>query len=194
MVVETTGVAQEQTAQIITHILRDDGIFPNHATLPLMVYPNAVSLPAHDPAAGFEALFAAHQWGSSWRNGIYRMHHYHSTAHEVLGIYRGQARLQCGGEKGIVLRIRAGDVLVIPAGVAHKNLGSSHDFGVVGAYPEGQRWDTCYGKPGERPRTDGNIARVPLPPLDPVYGARGPFTAHWRTPEHASRRAPGRAS
>jgi uncharacterized protein YjlB len=165
--------------QMTTHLLTDDGIFPNNATLPLIVYSQAVTLPTRDAAAVFETMFEAHQWGNGWRNGIYGVHHYHSTAHEVLGIFRGQATVQCGGEHGVILQVQRGDVVVIPAGVAHKNLGSSGDFGVVGAYPWGQRWDTCYGKAGERPRTDDNIARVALPQADPVYGAPGPLMQSW---------------
>ena len=72
-----------------------------------------------------------------------------------------------------------GDVVVIPAGVAHKSLHASQDFCAVGVYPRGQRWDTCTGAPGERPRTDRNIASVPLPPADPLYGAHGPLMTHW---------------
>jgi uncharacterized protein YjlB len=166
--------------QVVMHTLTDDGIFPNNARLPLVVYGQAVTLPADDPAALFEAVFAAYQWGNGWRNGIYHFHHYHSTAHEVLGVFCGQATVQFGGAQGIVLPIRRGDVVIIPAGVAHKNLGASRDFGVVGAYPWGQRWDTCYGKPGERPRADHNIARVPLPYADPVYGLQGPLVAYWQ--------------
>jgi uncharacterized protein YjlB len=166
--------------QMTTHTLTDDGVFPNNALLPLVVYHAAVALPRHDPAAVFEAVFTAHQWSSAWRNGIYGFHHYHSTAHEVLGIFGGQARVQLGGARGVVLTIQRGDVVIIPAGVAHKNLGSSSDFGVVGAYPRGQRWDTCYGKLGERPRVDDNIARVPLPLADPLYGARGPLMPLWQ--------------
>jgi uncharacterized protein YjlB len=166
--------------QVVTHTLTDDGVFPNNARLPLLVYCQAVTLPAHDPAALFEDLFAAQQWGNGWRNGIYRFHHYHSTAHEVLGVFRGHATVQFGGEQGLRLAIRSGDVVLIPAGVAHKNLAASRDFGVVGAYPQGQQWDTCYGKAGERPQADRNIARVPLPHADPVYGAAGPLVTYWR--------------
>jgi uncharacterized protein YjlB len=168
--------------QVVTHTLTDDGVFPNNATLPLLVYRDAVRLSRHDPAALFETMFAAHQWGSSWRNGIYGFHHYHSTAHEVLGVFRGYATVQFGGEQGVILAVRSGDVVIIPTGVAHKNLGASRDFGVVGAYPDGQRWDVCYGKPGERPRADQNIARVPIPPADPVYGLHGPLVTYWSHP------------
>jgi uncharacterized protein YjlB len=84
-----------------------------------------------------------------------------------------------GGDGGIIFDLRAGDVLVIPAGVAHKNLGATSDFAVVGAYPDGRDWDLNYGKAGERPKTDDNIAKVPLPRSDPLYGPRGPLVRHW---------------
>jgi uncharacterized protein YjlB len=165
----------------VAHFLKDDGTFPNNDKLPLLVYPAALKLPEQDPAAAIEALFATNQWGGAWRNGVYGYHHYHSTAHEVLGVTRGSARLQLGGERGVTLSVSAGDVIILPAGVAHKNLGDSSDFRVVGAYPHGQRWDMNYGRPGERPQADQNIARVPLPHADPVYGATGPLMDRWLT-------------
>lgn len=176
---EVPVAAAGQPCQIISHTLTDDGIFPNNARLPLLVYRQAVTLPRHDPAVLFETRFAAHRWGSAWRNGIYGLHHYHSTAHEVLGVYRGHATVLFGGQQGVELAVQAGDVIIIPAGVAHKNVGSSRDFGVVGAYPRGQDWDVCYGRAGERPQTDHHIARVPMPEADPVYGMHGPLAGHW---------------
>src|SRR5207248_2277900 len=137
------------------------------------------SSPEERLAAQFEQLFEANDWRGAWRNGIYDYHHYHSTTHEVLGVFRGSARVQLGGDEGVVYDIGPGDVIVIPAGVAHKSLGSSPDFGVVGAYPEGRSWDMNYGKPGERPRTDQTIAKVPLPSSDPLYGAAGPLLDQW---------------
>jgi uncharacterized protein YjlB len=126
-----------------------------------------------------ESLFASNIWENSWRNGIYSFHHYHSTSHEVLGIYAGSAQVQLGGDSGLKLDVRAGDVLVIPAGVAHRNLGSSPDFGVVGAYPEGREWDMNYGRRGERPAADRNIDQVPTPSTDPLYGSTGPLLVEW---------------
>ena len=117
--------------------LKDDGIFPN-SNLKLLVYRKVVDLPEKDPPSIFEQLFTTNKWHGSWRNGIYRYHHYHSTDDEVLGVYRGSAKVQLGRENGLVLDIYAGNVIIIPAGVAHKNLKSRADFGVVGAYPEGQ--------------------------------------------------------
>jgi uncharacterized protein YjlB len=75
----------------------------------------------------------------------------------------------------------AGDVLVIPAGVALKNLGSSQDLVAIGAYPPGQLWDVNTGEDDERPRTDEKIAHLPLPATDPVHGERGPLIEFWLT-------------
>ena len=166
-------------SQVVAYPLADDGTFPNNARLPLLAYPGALRLPDRDPAAAIEALLHVNGWGGSWRNGVYGFHHYHSTAHEVLAAYAGSAKVQLGGEDGVVVSIARGDVVVIPAGVAHKNLGSSRDFRLVGAYPQGQYPDMNYGKDGERPRADLKIAAVPLPAMDPIYGALGPLVERW---------------
>ncbi|HEX6110927.1 MAG TPA: hypothetical protein VFZ10_01380, partial [Geminicoccaceae bacterium] len=57
--------------------------------------------------------------------------------------------------------------------------GASPDLLVVGAYPRGQSFDLCRGRPEERPQAVENIARVPLPDSDPLYGAEGPLVQHW---------------
>lgn len=163
---------------IITKVLPDDGIFPNNI-LPAIVYQNVLVLSGTDPAKKVEEVFRRNGWENSWRNGIYGFHHYHSTAHEVLGVYDGTVRAQLGGDKGEVFELKKGDVVLIPAGVAHKSLGSSSDFRVVGAYPKGQSWDMNYGREGERPTTDENIRNVPLPEKDPVFGADGPVVRIW---------------
>lgn len=163
----------------ISRVLSDDGTFPN-SRLPLVVFQRAVALAGRDPARSIEDVSHANGWGGSWRDGIYPYHHYHSTAHEVLGVYRGSARVQLGGPQGLILDVHPGDVIVIPAGVAHKNLGQSEDFAVVGAYPNGQRMDMNHGKPGERPAADQRIARVALPRMDPVHGLAGPLLELWR--------------
>ncbi len=151
-----------------------------YSRLPLLIYQGALDLPKNDPASAIEALIHANQWGSDWRNGLFTYHHYHSTAHEVLLVFDGSAKVQLGGESGVIETIGAGDVMIIPAGVGHKNLGASDDFHVVGAYPPRQNVDMKYGKPGERPRADENIARVSLPATDPVFGKNGPLLDHWR--------------
>ena len=168
-----------QYQEIIYELITDDGTFPNNGKLPLLVYKSAIAIPSENPAGAVENIFHNNGWGGSWRNGVYPYHHYHSTAHEVLGIYSGSVSVQLGGPDGIILDGQVGDVIIIPAGVAHKNLGSSSDFRCVGAYPPGQSWDMNYGKPGERPQTDQNIAKVPLPESDPVYGIDGPLVKSW---------------
>ncbi len=161
-----------------TATFKDDGIIPNNR-YPLLLYRGVINLGRTDPAAQVEEQFAANNWTNSWRNGIYPFHHYHSTSHEVLGIYRGSATVRLGGEQGRDFTVQGGDVIVIPAGVGHKNLGASNDFGVVGAYPDGRQWDLLTGQPGERPKADQNIAALPVPGNDPVYGASGPLRKIW---------------
>ncbi len=168
-----------QTPKIITELLEDDGTFPNNARLPLIIYQGAIDLPTNNAASVLEAVFKKNNWTGSWRDGIYNFHHYHSTSHEVLGVYAGSATVQLGGPKGPEFRVNKGDVIIIPAGVAHKNLGQSGDFRVVGAYPNGRSYDMNYGKPGERPKADENINAVPLPDEDPIYGASGPLKEYW---------------
>jgi uncharacterized protein YjlB len=157
-----------------TYLFTDDGLFPN-SRLPVLIYRGVLATPE---ASAFERMFEANGWSSSWRNGLFAVHHYHSTAHEVLGIYSGHVTARLGGERGRSVTLAAGDVAVIPAGVAHKNDGASADFRVVGAYPRGTSPDMQYGKPGERPGSDRNIARVGLPAADPVRG--GALAGLWR--------------
>ena len=129
-----------------------------------------------------KSLFTANGWPAAWRNGIYPYHHFHSTAHEVLGVFSGTATALFGGESGIELTVSAGDVVVVPAGVGHKALEASTDLGIVGAYPAGSRPDLCRGAPGERPGCLDAIARVGKPDRDPLYGERGPLQRHWFRP------------
>jgi uncharacterized protein YjlB len=158
---------------------KDDGIFPN-SPLPSLFYRDAITTDAKDPASIFEKRFAENDWTNSWRDGVYPFPHYHSTSHEVLGVYSGTATLRLGGERGKNVEVRAGDVIVIPAGVAHQNIGAGDDFGVVGAYPDGREWDLLRGLPGERPKADHNIAALPTPENDPIYGAEGPLRRIWK--------------
>src|SRR6266478_1319608 len=158
---------------------RDDRVFPN-SVLPVLLYRQAFMADAEDRASVVEQCFAENDWTNSWRNGVYSFTHYHSTTHEVLGAYGGAATLRLGGEHGKNVEVHAGDVIVIPAGVAHQNIGASADFAVVGAYPDGREWDLLRGLPGERPKADRNIAALPIPDNDPIYGADGPLRQIWK--------------
>jgi len=105
----------------------------------------------------------------------------------VLGVYDGTAKIRLGGKHGQTVEVRAGDVILIPAGVAHHNIGTSPDFGVVGAYPDGRSWDLLRGLPGERPKSDRTIAALPIPDYDPIYGADGPLRQIWKSGERQGR-------
>lgn len=159
-------------------ILEDDGQIPNNY-LPLLVYQDVFEERGSKGARWLENRFKQNDWYNSWRNGVFNYHHYHSITHEVLGVYFGSAKLQMGGESGIQINVSAGDVIIIPAGVGHKNLGSSHDFGVVGAYPEGSNYDVKTGERGERPEADRNIKNVPKPAKDPITGTEGGLMEIW---------------
>jgi uncharacterized protein YjlB len=164
------------------HIFADDGRVPNNPSLPLIVYRAALETGPRC-AAVCERLFADNGWSGAWRNGIYAHHHYHSTAHEVLGIAAGSVRVRLGGEDGTTVELHAGDVVVIPAGVAHKNEGASPDLLVVGAYPRGQSPDMRTPGAASHARAVWQIAAVPLPACDPVHGPSGPLLERWRAAE-----------
>jgi uncharacterized protein YjlB len=163
------------TQEPLAFTFDDDGTIPN-SRLPLLVYRDAV--PA-DPAR-IERLFTANYWPPSWRDGVHPFHHFHSTAHEVLGVARGEAAVLFGGPGGKVLTVRAGDVVVVPAGVAHCNQGQSSDLLIVGAYPDnGKEPDLRRGKPDEHAAAARAVAAVPTPGADPVTGADGALPRLW---------------
>ena len=164
-------------------LLPADGAFPNNPRLPLLLYVGAFLPFGKDPAGEIEDRFTRNGWPAAWRDGVYSFHHYHAEAHEVLGVYRGSAKVQFGGPNGPVVPISAGDAALLPAGTAHKLIEAIRDFAVVGAYPPGQGPDMCYGKPGERPDADERIARVDLPETDPVLGHEGGLVDAWKSTE-----------
>lgn len=161
-----------------TIILVDDGIFPN-SDLPVLLYRRAFNVPLLFPARFFKRIFHSNNWTNTWKDGIFTFHHYHSNTHEVLGIYKGRTRLQLGGDNGVEITVAKGDVIVIPAGVAHRNLGRETQVLCVGAYPEGKSYDMHVGKTGERPQADQNIFMVPIPQTDPLQGRRGSLVRIW---------------
>jgi uncharacterized protein YjlB len=159
----------------------DDGETPNNPRLPLLVYRHALSLDGErDPAAPFERVFAAHGWADGWRNGVHPFLHFHTGAHEVLGIARGQATVEFGGANGRALTVEAGDVVVLPAGTGHRRLSASGDLLVVGAYPRNGSFDQKRPGQVEHQTAVTNIAHTPLPEMDPVHGRTGPLIELWK--------------
>jgi uncharacterized protein YjlB len=160
-----------------TRTFSDDGAIPN-SPLPVILYRGALASDAD--ASVYEELFARHGWLGAWRDGIFGFHHFHSTSHEVLGIAKGTVDVILGGPDGDRFELRSGDVTILPAGTGHRNVGSSSDLLVVGAYPNGMDWDLRRGDPAEHDEVLANIERVPLPAQDPVQGERGPLRELWR--------------
>ena len=165
--------------QVFTHHLDFNNSVPNNPQLPLLIYQQAMVLHGSDPAALFEQKFDEHGWPSAWRNGILPFHHYHSNAHEALGVYSGEVTVQFGGTHGPVVDAAAGDLIILPAGVGHKCLETRGGLGIVGAYPTGQVPDLHKAGTNLAKAHVAAVAKVGVPEQDPVFGADGPLHQHW---------------
>ncbi|MBW9115623.1 cupin [Rhizobium cauense] len=149
---------------------------PNNPAFPVLLY-RSVFL-TEDGSEDFARLFTSHGWQGVWRNGVFDYQHYHTGAHEVLGVGKGQARLLIGGPTGETFSVKAGDCLLLPAGTGHMNLGASDNFEVVGAYPVGQHADIQTSAPSKGAME--TIASLPAPETDPVNGPTGrPMMKAW---------------
>ncbi|WP_373354510.1 cupin domain-containing protein [Pseudoroseicyclus sp. CXY001] len=153
------------------HTSRPAGHVPN-SRFPLLIHRGA--LPGGG-AVEMRALFRGNGWTNNWDYpGIYDYAHYHSTTHECLGVATGWMELELSVSGGVRVRLEAGDVVVMPAGVSHEMTGNSEDVLVVGGYPDGRDWDNMRGE-----RLDDLAAReaakrimmLPIPAKDPVTGA-----------------------
>jgi uncharacterized protein YjlB len=153
-----------------------DGWVPNNRRLPALLYRQVIPAGPNRVAA-CEALFDGNGWPPQWRDGIYPFHHYHSTAHEVLGIARGNGRVLLGGPNGAPIELAAGDCVLLSAGTGHCRLAASADLLVVGAYPPGQAWD-LRREALSAAELDA-MARVPFPRSDPVTGRAGGLLDFW---------------
>lgn len=107
---------------------------------------------------------------------MYNETHFHSTSHEVLAISSGKAKCCFGGEDNpgrVEPLLEKGDVVIVPAGVAHQLLEDHGGFQMVGSYPVGKDWDMCYGRKGEEEKVK-SIAGLGWFGRDPIYGDEGP--------------------
>lgn len=168
----------ENNINVQHQIINENGFFPNNPSLPVLLYKNVLEINDKKAAKSVEELFEKNNWSNLWRNGIYTYHHYHSITHEVLGIYRGDCTVALGGEDANTFHLEKGDVLIIPVGVAHKNVGSSDDFACVGAYPRGHDFDIKRGTQKDKEDAIKNIRKVPVPETDPVF-YKGFLQEYW---------------
>jgi uncharacterized protein YjlB len=162
------------------HLIPARNLTPNTSlqNKPLLIYRSAFPDSPSTTASTFESHFrSVGVVTPQWRYTMYTTSHFHSTTHEVLGIANGKARLCFGGEENpgkVETVVSRGDVLVIPAGVAHKLLEDLEGgFEMVGCYPPEKQWDMCYGKKGEEGKVEG-IKNMGWFERDPVYGEKGP--------------------
>jgi uncharacterized protein YjlB len=153
------------------HWSKPKGMLPN-SRFPLLVHRSGI------PGGGEEAVlerFISNGWLNNWRwPGIYTYPHFHSTTHECLGVAAGWMDVEVFGRGGTRLRVEAGDVIVMPAGVSHAMTGQSADIQMVGGYPDGRDWDNMQ----EDHLTEVSfraaakrIMMLPIPARDPVTGS-----------------------
>lgn len=164
--------------QIIHKLIGSDHYFPNNTRYPLLIYKQVFEFKT-EAAKAVQELLKQNHWINSWVNSIYDFHHYHSNTHEVLVIIAGSGEVQIGGPNGEIFAISQGDVIIFPAGVAHKSIDLSDGFKCVGAYPFDLDYDMHYGKADEHPKVDENIDKVGLPSSDPIFGRKGLMFDYW---------------
>ncbi|AAF10283.1 cupin domain-containing protein [Deinococcus radiodurans] len=145
--------------------LAENAGVPNNPQLPARRYPSALK---GQSAAQVRDHLKARDWFGSWTGQIYNFHHYHSHAHEVIVVLRGQAGVILGGAGGPELSVGEGDVLLIPAGVGHCSLHHSADFQIMGAYAAGRSWDICRPEDTDLAWARARIAEVPDWVQEPV--------------------------
>lgn len=176
MMANVTPLSQLRVSK---HMIPAHGLTPNTSIMnkPLLIYHSAFG--ANTSASQIEShLNSVGVVSPQWRYTMYSTSHFHSTSHEVLGISNGEARLCFGHEdnpKRVEAVVTKGDVIVVPAGVAHRLLEDLRgSFEMVGSYPIGCNWDMCYGKKGEQSKIDGIRQLKWFEGQDPVYGKQGP--------------------
>ena len=91
----------------------------------MLLYRGVLAANAVEKPKLFRERFKENGWTGFWTDTIYDYTHFHSNAHEVLGIAEGNVSIRLGGENGSLFRLNAGDMLILPAGVGHRQLGGS---------------------------------------------------------------------
>lgn len=114
------------------------------------------------------------------------------------GVFQGSSELVFGEGvsdifgSGVRCVVRAGDVVVVPAGVGHASVSKAEgaadpvegeaEYRYVGVYPEGSpHYKYEIGKKllEEKSGLIEEVSAVPVPPNDPLYGLDGPLVRIW---------------
>lgn len=167
--------------RVSKHYIPELNFVPNTSIQnhPLLIY-HACFPQSTSPSAIESHLLSLDVVVPHWRYTMYSTSHFHSTTHEVLCVASGRANLCFGGVNNpgrVVTEIKKGDVMIVPAGVAHRLLlDLEGGFLMVGSYPKGKNWDMCYGREDERDRVS-RIKDLGWFTKDPIYGDEGPVLA-----------------
>lgn len=119
---------------------------------PLLVYRSAFD--PTTPPAQIEMHLQTKRIVPQWRYTMYKTSHFHSTSHEVLCVYSGKALLLFGGDDhpdGVEVELKAGDTVVVPAGVAHRLLEDRSTWKDVGG-EQIEEWEGGFLMVGGYPR------------------------------------------
>lgn len=203
--------------QVHKYYLPPTALVPN-SPQPLLHYPGFFASAEKCSAKKANETFQENGWETQWifRYGQTQRSHYHSGVHECMAVLSGTATIRFGvadtsedmrentfgsarEEGGIELQARAGDVFILPAGLAHKTYntqpsaeftlltpGDGHHiaggdvakaleetklsgFTMIGAYPRGSGYWNSQ-KGGEDSGAYEKIWAVPKPEADPLIG------------------------
>lgn len=157
-----------QTISVERVYLDDDGTFANNDMYPTLLLKSVFD---GTQAEGVRRITNDGKWTPPWAWGIFEYHHYHSRAWELLLCVRGEASVQLGEPTGPTVSISRGDSVLVPPGVAHKQLNANGGFTLLGAYPTHDfdgSIDTLTGLPTAEQRNRIKACFVPL--TEPITG------------------------
>ena len=118
---------------------------------PVLIYRSAV--PTDATSASVCKIIEPNNWLKGGVFKHYGAHHFHSVTHECYAVFKGHSTLLLGrgpldpaDEDDLVVDLKEGDAIVLPAGVAHCSLESSQDYEYVGLYPKVRKTSTLRHK------------------------------------------------
>ncbi|KAJ4266272.1 hypothetical protein NW762_004256 [Fusarium torreyae] len=164
---------------------------PNNV-FPVLVYRGVLPEPVDEASA--TRILERNGWEKKGTWGTITVKHYHPNTHECYGVIQGESELIFGvggaddPELGVKVLVRVGDVIVVPAGVAHasvdeddKSKDESEWYRYIGVYPVGlpqYRFDLATEPLSEKSDLVEESRNVPIP-QDPVSGDGGPLRRIW---------------
>lgn len=210
--------------EIISYDIKPTKLIPN-SPKQLLLYKNVFVQDGKVDITRAYDTFLKNGWDVQWvtRYGRTQRSHYHPETHEAMIVVSGPGSIRWGvadlddddekhtygdarEEGGLLMEVNVGDVLIVPAGVAHKNYdpftanpdfkpltgkarGIESDdpramvqnvelegFTMMGAYPRGLNWS--WEEKGD-PSTFEACWNVEVPTLDPVFGVEGGIRKYW---------------